>query len=66
MNCKLKRLVRHPRDGVVTPRRLWAAWQIADNWRLHQRLPRLKEFGMRIGIIKPNTKLTGGLPAKED
>lgn len=51
---KVERIVRHPRDGVVTPARLFAAWQIADNWRVHHRLPLLAEFGKRIGIIKSN------------
>lgn len=51
-NMKTKLIVKHPRDGIVTPIRLWSAWQIADNWRLWHRLPRLTKFGKRIGIIK--------------
>lgn len=50
----MKRILHLPEDVVVTPRRLWAAWQIAYNWRVHHRLPRLTDFGKRIGVIKPN------------
>ena len=53
-NRTVQNLVRHPKNGVVTPLRLWLAWQIADNWRVQKRLPRLTAFGKRVGLIRQN------------
>ena len=44
--------------GHVTPLRLWAAWQISFNWRIHQRLPRLTKFAKKVGLVKEEVKKT--------
>jgi hypothetical protein len=53
-SCRVNQIVRHPSDGIVTPRRLFAAWQIAYNLGLHRRLQRLTAFGKRVGLIAPS------------
>jgi len=45
------RIVNSRDDGIVTPNRLWAAWQIAKNPRVHQRLSRIATFGKNVGLI---------------
>ena len=42
--------------GHVTPLRLWAAWQISFNDRIHKRLPRLTKFAKNVGLIKEEIK----------
>lgn len=44
--------------GHVTPLRLWAAWQISGNWRIHKRLPRLTKFAKKVGLVKEEVKKT--------
>jgi hypothetical protein len=36
--------------------RLWAAWQISFNDRIHKRLPRLTKFAKNVGLIKEEIK----------
>jgi hypothetical protein len=42
--------------GHVTPLRLWAAWQISFNDRIHKRLPRLTKFAKNVGLVKEEIK----------
>lgn len=47
MNGTVPKLVKMD-YGNVTPNRLFAAWQIRDNDRLHKRLPRLSAFSKNV------------------
>jgi len=55
VNDIINRIVKHPRDCIVTPLRLWGAWVVSNNWRISQRLPRLTKFAIRVGLIKKET-----------
>lgn len=44
----IKQIVNHKDDGIITPNRLFAAWQVSKNWRITQRLPRLSKLAYKL------------------
>lgn len=45
---KVKQIVIHKDDGIITPNRLFAAWQVSKNSRITQRLPRLSKLACKL------------------
>ena len=62
----MNRISSYPEYGIVTPLRLFAAWYIAENWRLHKRCPRLAAFSKRLGIPVVSGPMTCYADKKEE